>query len=464
MSRRHTRASTPTTASTHRRHAEHTPLEIDKITAIATDPDLYALAAEIPHRTPGEPGRPCSHPPVVWLFYIAIAGALGSHRKAASALAGNEHYWQLLRRAARKTNNQQLPKRPPSRNQCEYHRGKLANRLDTLLARWRDLVAARATTHDCFDPAVPRSTTELPRGSFVAVDGKVLPSPIRKKTAEKWRAEGRHIDGDDHVQGGDDAHPVFGTKTIFATARADNTRNDRLIVDLRHVPPSGGGGEAGIAVDAIRGLAARAPGLRGVCYDGALRGKHIDPLIKAGLTVLSPTNKGIGPAALEPISCPCGQTHQLWTADGRICQPEVLDTGDTAYRPCPVAKRYWRRNPGNGSYRYYQDVAVTPCGTIHSQRVDTTPEDRKRGYNRTEHLRQHVKTNTDDSVYDHQYGIREDVESSNDLLQTTMHKGRAPAFTANRQLLWALGYAISRNSLAHHLRAKRGTDPPQHAA
>jgi hypothetical protein len=444
--------------------AEWTPIEIDTITAIANDPDLYTLATEIAHRRPGDPGRPCPYPSVVWLFYITVAGVLGSHRKAAAAIH-NTHYWNLFRRAARKTATLRLPRTPPSRNQCEYHRGQLTEQLDTLLTRFRELAAARAIAHDCLDPTTPRSAVNLPRGAFVAVDGKVLRSPIRKKTAEKWRAQGRRlIDGADHIQGGDDKHPVFGVKALFATTRADNTRNNRIVIDVRHVPEHGAGGEAGVAVQALRALAQRAPGLRGVCYDGALRGTHIDAVTKLGLCVLSPTNKGIKPTILEQISCPCGDNHELWTADGRIVQPEILDTGDTVYRPCPVAKTYWRHNPAAGTYRHYQDIAVAPCGTIHTQRVDTTRADRARGYNRAEHLRQHVKTETGHSVYDRQYGLREDVEAFNDLLQSTLHKGRVPAFTVARQILWALGFAFARNSIAHYLRAQHGADPPQLAA
>ena len=43
-------------------------------------------------------------------------------------------------------------------------------------------------------------------------------------------------------------------------------------------------------------------------------------------------------------------------------------------------------------------------------------DDRSRGYNRAEHLRQHVKTDDGDSVYDRCYGWREDAESLNNSL------------------------------------------------
>jgi hypothetical protein len=41
---------------------------------------------------------------------------------------------------------------------------------------------------------------------------------------------------------------------------------------------------------------------------------------------------------------------------------------------------------------------------MHRACIDTTGADRNRGYNRAEHLRQHVKTDDGDSVYDRCYG------------------------------------------------------------
>jgi hypothetical protein len=445
--------------------AEWTPTQLDHVEAIAANPDLYALTDILPERADGDVGRPGTHPSVVYLLYCVLAGVVGSHRKAA-ALIANQHCWNIIRRNARKIGAIRLPRTPPTRNQCEYHRGRIATHVEPLLAQFRKLVIGQARQHDCLDPVAPRSTVELQRGTFAAVDGKVIRSPIRRATADNWRQQGRHVDGASYVQGGDDAHPVFGTKVLLAAVRPDNTRNDRIIVDVRHVPDRGSGGEAGIAVDALLDLTRRAPGLRGVCYDCALRGVHIDQLIKAGLQVLSPTHDGIKPAFLDQISCPCGETHDLWTADGRICQRVILDDGDVVYRPCPVAKLVARPNPGNRTWRWYLTFAAQPCGTVHTQRVDTTRDDRARSYNRAEHLRQHTKTSDDepDSAYDNCYGWRSDAESLNDVLQSTLHKGRMIAFRRERQLLVVLGFAIGRNSIARYLRLRRSADPPRAAA
>jgi hypothetical protein len=345
---------------------------------------------------------------------------------------------------------------------CEYHRGKIAHHVEVVAARYRELALAQAAEHGCLSPAAPRSATDLRRANFVAADGKVAKSPILKKTADRWRAQGRRIDATMHVQGGDTEHEIFGAKFWQATVRPGTDRNDRIIIDARRVPKRGYGGEAGIAVDALANLAQRAPGLRGVCYDGALRGVHIDRLLKKGLVVLSPTHSGTKPTALKRLSCTCGDTHELWTVHGRICERQILDTGESTYTPCPVRKASPRRN-ADGSFRWYIDYAAPTCGTVHSERLDTTNDDKKRDYN-AEHLRLHVKTDDGDSVYDQCYGWREDAESTNDLLQHTLHKRRMIAFTSDKQFLVMLGFAVGRNSLARYLRTQRSADPPSRAA
>lgn len=49
-------------------------------------------------------------------------------------------------------------------------------------------------------------------------------------------------------------------------------------------------------------------------------------------------------ATALPPDCACGEVHDLWTHDGRICERQVLDTGDTHLQPCSIAKIYSRRN------------------------------------------------------------------------------------------------------------------------
>ncbi|PND54288.1 hypothetical protein CRM90_28815 [Mycobacterium sp. ENV421] len=99
--------------------------------------------------------------------------------------------------------------------------------------------------------------------------------------------------------------------------------------------------------------------------------------MKLGLTVLSPMHDSTRVAtAFARLECACGDAHDLWTEDGRICERQILDTGDKHTQPCPVAKIYSRRN-ADDSHRWYIEY-VPSCGTVHRTRVDTTDADRGR--------------------------------------------------------------------------------------
>lgn len=458
---RSSKTEAPTTGA--RFSGEWTPIEIDTVESVATNPDVYELARVLPARKQGDTGRPSIHPDAVYVIYVVLAGALGSHRKAASAI-GNPRYWRIVRHAARDIAKLTLPRTPPTRNQCEYHRAKIADNVETIAARFRVLARQQAHEHGCFAPDAPRSASDLRRANFVAADGKVVKSPVLKKTADRWREQGRHLDATMHVQGGEAEHEVFGAKFWFAVTRPGNDRNQRIVIDMRRVPKRGYGGEAGIATPALLELADHEPGLRGICYDGALRGTHIDQLIKHGLVVMSPTHGGTKSTALKRLSCTCGDTHDLWTDHGRICEREVLDTGEKTYQPCPIAKIYPRRNI-DGTFRWYLDFAPS-CGTVHTERIDITKADAACKYNRTEHIRQHTKAPDDEhkGVYDRCYGWREDSESVNDILQEKLHKRRMIAYTSDKQFLVMLGHAIGRNSLARYIRTQRSAAPPGIAA
>ncbi|EHM20668.1 hypothetical protein [Mycobacteroides abscessus] len=172
--------------------------------------------------------------------------------------------------------------------------------------------------------------------------------------------------------------------------------------------------------------------------------------MKQGLTVLVPPHSGTAkPTPFAQIECTCRDTHDIWTLDGRLHERAIIDTGEMAYEPLPVAKIYARRNQGN-IHRWYIDFATT-CGTVQAHRIDNTEEDDKRGYNRAEHLRQHTKTDTGDSVYDRCYGWREDAESLNNTLDRTLYGGRMTAHSPTRQHTVMIGFALGRNAIAHYL-------------
>jgi hypothetical protein len=221
---------------------------------------------------------------------------------------------------------------------------------------------------------------------------------------------------------------------------------------MAYLPPGKGyGGEAGVAVAMIQQLQSIIGEHGGradsACYDGAFRSAHIDPLIKSGLVVLSPVHPTA--AARMPLElvrdCPCGAPHRLETMDGRICETQVMDTGEQHTAPCPVLKLVKRRNQSiPRMWRWYQEVELS-CGGARLVRIDATEEDQRTGYKRAERVRQHAPGSP---VYQNNYGFRAEAESWNNTIDRTLYGGRMIANTADKQLLFMLGHMLARNVLA----------------
>lgn len=431
---------------------DNTLLEIEKVRAVASYAALYGISDLIPDRAPNSPGRPAHYPAWVSVIHKVLHGAFGSANMASRIMASPE-YWQIIRdQAAKHGKNARV--KPPRRHHHVYALERLDAHIDNLHRGLLDTAAELARELGCLSPNAPVSRTNPTRGQFIVGDGTVVAAPERKSTIEKKAASGKStVNAHLEVQNGDDAPEFrYGTKFNFMSTRPDNTRNLRVVLDATPVPPGKGyKGEAGIAVAMLDRLTARKElRIDGICYDGAFRGTHIDHAMKAGLTVLAPTHAGTAkPTALTALDCSCGDTHELWTDQGRLHERSILDSGETHLQPLPVAKVYARRNRA-GIYRWYIDFATT-CGTVQSERIDITPEDRDKGYNRTEHLRQHTKTDDGNSVYDRCYGWREDAESLNNTLDRTLYGGRITAHSATRQHSVMIGFALGRNAIAAYI-------------
>lgn len=143
----------------------------------------------------------------------------------------------------------------------------------------------------------------------------------------------------------------------------------------------------------------------------------------------------------------CVTVREILTRAGLSDDPGVRPASLTAY----AARRDFDR-----AGRI--EDATPSCGTVHRERIDTTDRDRKRGYNRAEHLRQHIKTDDGDSVYDRCYGWREDSESLNNILDRTLYGGHMIGYSAVRQLTVMVGFALGRNGIAAYLHRRRKPD------
>lgn len=433
--------------------------EIAAIQAVASNPDVITLAAAVPPPRPG-PGRKSAYPVPVFMLYQALAGHAGSHRAAAGMMA-DPRYWRIIRRIFRDDHNIDLPKRAPTRDQCEYGRAKLAAHHEALYVKFRDLAVAQALEHGCFDPTSPRTVEKLNRAGFVVMDGTVVKAPIRENTAKQRAEEGNPYHGSVMVEAGEDhGTRVFGVKYILAGVRPDTQVNNRIIVDLRYDEGKKSyGGEAGLSIAALIELTGRAPGVQGVCYDGAFRGKHADEAMKAGLVVLSPVHDGLKPVPVKVIDCTCGDKHEICASKGVLHERTVLDTGERSLVPLSRLRLSARRS-GTGPTRWYQEFA-TLCGTLHRDRIDNTTDDIARGFNRAENVRQHPPGS---DTYADCYGWREDAESVNSVLDESLYRSRMPAYLLDRQHMFMLGHVLARNSIARALLRRSAAPPGQLAA
>ncbi|WP_353109066.1 hypothetical protein [Gordonia sp. (in: high G+C Gram-positive bacteria)] len=436
---------------------------------MATDPIIYALAHVIPGKEQGRPGPERAYGELLFVLYMALTGAVGSHRRAARILGHPDHW--IATRTAASQRGFALPAQPPRRWNCEDARRRVlrvqgrqtpdTGLTEILRARAAALWCERAHKHGALAGGT-RSNVDPARGNTVYGDGKVTSSMFGPKARRARRAAGLQVDGSTHVQGGDNGTSTHGLKFMHVGVRPNDRPNSRLILDMRYVPHSGYGGEAGIAVDALLDLAAREPGATTLCYDGALRGTHLQALADAGYLVFSPPHGSTAkPHALETVtSCACGDTHRLMTVDGYVAERVITDTGTTTDVRCTLLKLSANRR--QNSYAWYLEVELS-CGNLRRFRVNKPSPD---GPLRIERLRQAAKDESDDSaVYNRIYGRREDAESVNNILERTLHGGRSISPSAIGQFLVMLGHALARNAYTELLwQRDHAESPPPIAA
>jgi hypothetical protein len=446
---------------TARDNAKQSVIDLEKVLAVASDPHIYALAAQLHQPQPGAPGRPGEFPPYVYLLFNALTAVFRSARATAANLA-HPTMWSLVREGVATCLGQAaadaLPKRGPTRNQWLHNRKKLLEQLPQLLDTFREEALAEALSQGLLDPAAPRNWSNPDQTQLVVGDGTIPKSPVTAQAAtsiDKRTGEVRHHRVDPgaglHAEAGDEKKKVWGPKFVFVSARSP-FYHERIVLDLRYQRPRHPGGEAALAVEAVLGLAGLAPGMLGVIWDGALRGTHRNALAKAGLLAI---NKQHGKPPPEKLPEVRGKAcyHDLYAAGGRVAERTLTDDGTAEYRPVPITRLEQR--PAAEATRWYHVLAI-PCVRgathIHRVRLDQNDEDTRRGFNTAEHLRQ-IPPGT--ATFDRLYGHRPDSESLNAALDNAWWNKRIIAYGAQRQTLATLGFAQAQNSIARHRHLKR---------
>lgn len=443
---------------------------LEQLEAIVANEAVYEIAKWIPEGRPDLGGRPRHYPTYMYVLYDALISVFGSARRVDTEL-GHPRMWGYLRDLIR----QRFPKEPAKWLQAKpirrhywlYARTTYladAAIFDKLMDRFRETAAVQAQEMGMCLVDGPGSWTHPDLSRVPYADGKVITPPYKAKEGDtrldKRTGELRMLraDPDAGLHQTGDGQRVFGNKFVIAACRTSD-HHGRVILDFAHVGKAKGG-EPAVAVECFARIAPLLPGAQGVLYDGAFRGKHMQRLLnQLGLIPIAPVMPEKGgkttgqPAKTRLVAF--DRERRLAARGGVVGIVEYKENGDPYLRPLELCQIIRRAN-ADGTYRWYGDYAEV--GLV---RLDTTDEDRKRKFNRTENVRAIPPAS---SEYRRLYPRRADIESINRHLDDTMWLGRAHSVGAVRQTVDLLGFALAVNSVALHRHRKRQAPPNAQAA
>ena len=243
--------------------------------------------------------------------------------------------------------------------------------------------------------------------------------------------------------------------------------------------------EARCAIDAVKDVKKRLPGMLGLSYDGALRGTHIRELARdCRIVAVSPitakkidknakskrrTEKSIKVAhlahtRLDGIEC----HHDYRAIGGRLCERQVDSKGKTTFAPCDDP--FVRFQDNKRDHRMYlrwevrcsagQPTGAQPTRVGH---LDWTITDDSSDFNVAENLR---ALPPGSPRYDLVHGWRQTVENDNHQTDARKVQCRGRSSRPDWNHLNELGWAIMNNGIAlQRARRKRAAEesPPQQA-
>jgi hypothetical protein len=328
-----------------------------------------------------------------------------------------------------------------------------------------------------FDVDGPGSLTHPDPSRGIYSDGKVVTpfltategtTRIDKKTGERVQVR-YDPDSSYHVEGGD--HDATGTKYVITSTR---TEDDRIILVVSHVPKSGRGGEAGIAMEAFADIIPLAPGILYVVYDMALRGMHLERLMTdlgvLGLAKVQSAQRRVRrhekggfrkakhvPIKTKTITRADGSevTVQL-VSDGGVLGIDVLDdTGHETF--IPLERIRIQRPTETGPNRFYAQYKLPEEYESKeiTVRLNAAPGDKRQKLNRAEVLRAIPWSDPD---FERLYGpARADTEGRHRGLEDTLYWQRAHSIGHVRPEIDLLGWGLMVNALAYaRHRAREG--------
>lgn len=451
---------------------EMTVSSLDKVEAVVRNSAIYELARVIPERQPGEAGRPFEFPTYMPFIFEALISVYGSARKVDAELQ-HRYVWKMIRRRIKKMFPNDKEMWLPSFRFRRYHYTYFRNRYMTNPAIFeqiqevhRRIAAEQARELGLLDPEGEGSLTHPSLDRLLYADGKVV-APLYKAKPGDTRVDKEtgeikpirfEADADLHFQG--DGETAYGVKFVMTAVRSKDVHG-RIVLDAGWVPEKGN--EAKIAMQSFKNIAPHVPGAQGCIYDTALRGAHHVELmqelgwlsinrIQAAEVVKKDGRqvKRVEKTTHIEDKQVDGKTVRLYARGGAVCTAEFTETGEQILTELRRV-RTMRHADKTGRFRFYNEYELANGRTI-TVRLDTTEEDRKRKFNRSENVRQIAPNDPD---FMRVYRRRSDIESINRVLDDTMWLGRAHSKGHARQLMNIIGFALVTNGLAIHLHRKR---------
>lgn len=488
----------------------------EQVQAVFALPALYRLAALLPARP--ATGRPARQPAWLLLGYGVLARVFRSGVRVENELR-QPAMWQLVLDTVEQTRLEhpdlEIPAAattPPGWDAWKWARNHHFTDPEVLAALQEEFTRAavdQANDLGLLRPDGPGSLTHPDRSRVVYGDGTVVRPMYKPPTARRVTdpATGRtrieYIDAagnpiakprrrfdPDAADYHGHAGPVHGQNFVALYARGD-AAHQRVVLGVHRVERPGA--EADTAVAGIKALHEVAGnGIQAVVYDGAMRGVHIDELMRTcGLLVINkvhasgktrtrkrrdPDQRG-GAAAKstdKPRWFPLGAwehdtdtgadasadtsscQHFLAAVDGAVTEVGRDDTGAPVALHTLVRRQVKRSRRLHGGYHFNvaYDVACqhgtfTAWLTPHGEPGDAD-------HRRADAVRVIAEGEED---FTRLYGLRNDAEAFNSHFKRSLLVDRAMSLGAARQLLDILCYGLLNNAItAHHAAAEQGRD------
>lgn len=302
------------------------------------------------------------------------------------------------------------------------------------------------------DDDTDSTQAERPSGVGEAADAGTV--PVRGRRQDSSAALFHRHDG-----------PIHGNDFVVFFARGDDPGSRVVLgVDRVDVP----GREAETAVRLVERIALLTTGgVQAVVYDGALKGAHIDRVMRrCGLLVVNNVAAAVRNddevvvkrRPLGTYSHRVGRrscSHSLHIEDGSVIDMGLADDGTPLRLSTATRKQVKRVQRADGTYRFHLGVTI-PCRRSNFT-IWLSPHARNETDNLPEHLRLIPPGDPD---FKRIYGRRNDSESFNSQYKRTLLVDRAASVGWERQLFDVLAFAVLQNSLSCSAQASVGRLSP----